>query len=221
MMIDDNIINDPLCNTIINKYYNKNDYIIIHNELLHKHLLSFIPPERFIYSTTLGIKDINLVNQYSKDNIYVLYYMYNNDNKYLAQLQYPHNIEIICAEQCIDNCSNRTNHYIALSKAAANIPLNENESTACPFKEKPLVLENAVEDYLKSFKHAVNNDRIEELSSLGINDFKLSGRERSTALFFIFALYYLMYPQYRKQAQKELIVETEKLKFKYKLTGQV
>jgi hypothetical protein len=71
----------------------------------------------FVNSTTLGITDIDQVNNISKNEIYVLYYGKNNDNNYLKSLKYPENIEILCAETCIPNCPYRSKHYEAISKA--------------------------------------------------------------------------------------------------------
>ena len=214
------MILDTECNNVMNTYYRPIDYVIINSEKLHQHLLKIVPPNQFIYSTSLGIKDIDTVNKYSHNNIFVIDYMQNNNNEYLKQLININNIEVICAELCIDNCPNRKQHYIAMSKMNAGIKLDPNETTACIFKKSEENNFNSTLDkYLLSFSHAIDNKRIEELSELGVQYFKISGRERSNILFFVFITYYLILPQYRETAKKELLINAEKIKIKYNLVN--
>lgn len=219
-VLDKNMIQDFQCNEFIKKYYKQSDYIIFNSELLHKHLLQQIKSDKFIYSATIGLKDLDLINNYTKNNIVVLNYSYNNDNEYLKSLLYPQNIEIICGELCIDNCPNQFKHYRAYSKINAHIPLDQDESFYCKFRNH--VVNGPIETLEKyfSFNHAITNERIDQLSDMGINIFKISGRDRPAELFFIFIVYYLILPKYKDEAYKDLMILLEKLKFKYKLTKQ-
>lgn len=221
IILDEKMVKDPACNLFIDTCYKPTDYIIFSNEILHNYLLNKIPEDHFIYSTTMGIKDIKQINLYSKNNLIVLDYTKNNDNEYLQQLQFPKNIEILCGELCVDNCPYRMQHYIAVSKTNAHIPLDEGESDSCFFRDK---LENRppmLEWYLNSFQHAINNERIEELADLGIQNFKIAGRTRCTDAFFIFIIYYLILPEYREIAHKELLIDTQKMRLKYRVLSQV
>lgn len=196
MILDKDMIKDPKCNMIINNYYQTKDYIIISNQQLYNHLKDIVPESHFIYSTTLGIKDINLINTLSKNNIVVLDYNYNNNDDILQQLLYPQNIEILCAELCIDNCPYRREHYRAVSKQNAHLELNQDELELmpCKMKDKLGIKRFSVEIYLKTFKHAISNERIEKLSQLGFQYFKIAGRGRSLELCLQFLIYYLILP---------------------------
>lgn len=216
-VLDETMVQNEQCNEFIRKYYRPNDYIIFNSEILHNYLKPYIPANKFVYSATIGLKDIDLVNEYSKNNIVVINYAYNNDDEYIRSLSNPQNIEVICAELCIDNCPNQFNHYRAYSKINAKIPLDENESIFCKFKDN--VSDTPIEKYNKyfTFQHCITNERVDQLADLGVNIFKISGRERSTELFFLFICYYLVLPEYREQVYKDLIVLTNKTQLKYSL----
>lgn len=217
IILNEELIQEKKCNDFIYSYYNPQDYIIFSNELLHKHLSLIVPEDHFIYSTTMGIKDLKQINQYSKNNLVVLDYSYNNNESYLKQLDYPSNIEILCGELCIDDCPHRMKHYIAVSKTNAHIPLDIQESDSCFFKEQKEEISSLLQWYLSSFKHAITTERIDELAALGFQNFKIAGRTRNTEQFFTFVNYYLILPQYQDIVKQELIIQTEKLKLKHKI----
>lgn len=218
IVLDEQLVQDKDCNEFIEKYYNSNDYVIFSTQVLHDHLLSIVPEDHFIYSTTMGIRDIDKLNQYSENNMVVLDYLYNNNNQYLQQIKHPQNIEVLCGELCIDDCPYRFEHYISVSKTNAHIPLRLNESDSCRFTDKIQGNPPMVEWYFQMFKHAVSNDRIDELANMGIQNFKIAGRTRPTEAFFAFIIYYLILPEHQEDAKRDLLIETRKKKLKYTMS---
>lgn len=216
LVLTEEMLKDPASNLIIDKYYKPEDYVIFGSELLHQYLLLKIPKEHFIYSTTLGLEDINIINQYSKDNIVVLNYKYNHDNEYLKQLTHPENIEILCAELCQDNCPFRQKHYVAMSKVNVGLPLEKDESCYCMLPEDKSEGQGSIVNwYLATLKHSISNDRIDELSNMGFQYFKIAGRGRFEGYYLAFVVYYLILPEYQELATQEIMRLAKKYKMMY------
>ena len=194
---------DQLCNNFIQQYYRLQDKIIIADFKLKEYLQKQYPQISFIYSTTLGITDIDKVNQLSKNNIYVLYYGKNDDDKYLKQLNHPENIEILCGEHCIKNCPYRSKHYLAVSQAQLGLIPDLTEITPCPASCKDNNI--PLTDLIEKSTYRVNNQRIEELSQMGFNNFKISGRLFNAIDWFTVITYYLVKPQYQGLVYNTLI----------------
>jgi len=57
-----------------------------------------------------------------------------------------------------------------------------------------------------SHPHAINNQRIEELSNMGINHFKIAARFTMPNLFFWIITYYLVLPEYRTKVYNKLLI---------------
>ena len=146
-------LNNKQCNDFVQQYIRPQDEVIINSPLLINHFKENYPNINLIYSTTLDITNINIINNITKNNVYVLNYNYNNDNNYIQQIINKHNLEILCAEPCILNCPFRLEHYINISKDIIN---NDYENIFyCPFKSELLTFEEIIK-----LPHAVTNMRI-------------------------------------------------------------
>jgi len=86
-------------------------------------------------------------------------YNYNNNNDYIKQLKHPNNIEILCAEPCIPNCSNRSNHYNTISKSILDMSINPIDICRCPYNSEANLFSK-----IMTLPHAITNERIEELA---------------------------------------------------------
>ena len=190
LLITPELTTDYKANYFFTHYMRPQDKVIVAHPLLINHFKYNYPKIPIIYSTTMNIKDIKDVNEITKKNIYVLNYNYNYDDEYIKQLQYPNNIEILCGEPCIANCPNREKHYKEISK----IVLQINEGFyACPFNSERLTADEIV-----SLPHALTNERIDQLSEMGIQYFKISGRTLDLANWLGVILHYLVLPEYRE-----------------------
>ena len=220
MLLNEGMINDQQCNDLIDKYYKPQDYIIFYDSALQRHLSNKIAADHFIYSTTLNIIDINQINEITKNNILVLNYMKNNDNEYLKQLQFPHNIELLCAETCIPNCPHKYQHYLSYSKANLGLPLDETDIINCPFADKKIKpLEDILQQSL-NLPSSITNTRVNELSDMGFQYFKISGRFASSERFFYIISYYVIKEQYLETARKELNIQLYKKLLQDKIKSQ-
>jgi len=223
VLIDEELAKDEKCNDLIKNYTTQDDYIIINSAPLYKHLLQFFPKDHFIWSTTLGIQDPEVINELSKNNMFVVTYYHNNNDNYLRQLTHPENLELIVAESCANpHCPSQMNHYMGLSKAQLGLPLSKGEFVNCPYQfHFPNDSTPQFEFKIRmKLPHAIDNNRIEELAAMGIHHFKISARFTQPDLFFWIVTYYLFLPEYREQAYKELLITNEKNLFKDKLKNK-
>lgn len=104
---------------------------------------------------------------------------------------------------------------MAYSKFNAHVPLEKDDSLICRFKDDKTNSPTELLNKYLNFHHAITNERVEQLSDLGVQYFKISGRERPTTLFFEFAVYYLVLPEYQEKAKWDLLLLFNKIKLKY------
>lgn len=193
----DYLINDFRCNKFVYKYLRPQDEIIVNHPKLIEHLKLCFPQIPLIYSTTLAITDIDTVNKITANNIYVMNYNKNNDNEYINKLQHKENIEVLCGELCVDNCPRRAEHYRLISQKILNGQLDSSELSEiyCPMSPEGAIM--YMKDTFK-YKHAITNERLDELSKMGFQYFKLAGRSVSVVLWLDILLYYLALPEYHE-----------------------
>ena len=196
VLIDENDIHDEECNSFLKKYARPHDAVTIFSPILEKYLKENYPQLDIIYSTTLNITDIEKVNELTKSNIYVMNYNCNNDNEYIKKLKHPENIEVVCAEPCQSHCQERSKHYLQLSKIYKHLPVDPKDA---PQHCKSAGFSGSADECVKqifSLPHAITLDRVKELSDMGIQYFKISGRTNTPEVWFRIVCYYLIKPEY-------------------------
>lgn len=201
-LITEDLLKDYRCNYFLQNYVRPQDEVIAASPLLIDYLNKNYPEIKVIYSTTMNITDIDKINEITKNNIYVLNYNCNNNNNYLKQLKHLNNIEVLCGEPCIPNCPNRALHYEVISKKYLGIKderIRQIEDF-CPRPRTPYT------EFIK-LPHAVTNERIEELSSMGIQYFKISGRLIKVPDWLGIILYYIALPEWREYIYAKLLNE--------------
>ena len=200
------MVEDRNCNQFVCTYVDINDKIIINNPYLIQWFKDIYPELELIYSTTLDITDSTQINKLTETNLYVMNYNYNNDNSYIAQLAHPEHIEILCAEPCIKNCPNRLAHYKNTSEMVLGISDKFYAIKNCPMlKQKQFV---ATTD-IQNLPTGITNTRIEELSQMGIQYFKISGRQLPPLILLEIILYYLVLPEYYQRVREEILAQIQ------------
>ena len=197
LFITEELTLDYKSNYFMERYIRKNDSVIIASPVLIDYFKTKYPKIPLVYSTTMNITDIDKVNEVTENNLYVLNYNYNTDDEYIKKLQHPENIEILCAEPCIPNCPKRMEHYEIISKDILGLT---NYPYICGFDSERRTFGDIMQ-----LPHAVPNERVEELSNMGIQYFKISGRAFTVPNWLYCILYYLMKPEYLLKAYIELL----------------
>jgi collagenase-like PrtC family protease len=196
-LIKDEYLNHELCNFYLKLTEQEGNSVIVASPELKEYIKMNFPKYSIINSTTLGITDINIYNQLSKTELTVLDYNYNNNNEYLKQLQHPENIEILCAEACRPNCEKRKDHYLSISRS--NLYQDEPRFFCDYAGIKNFYLN------LQKLPHVITNERIEEMVTMGINNFKIAGRTLGGDMMLELLLYYLIKPEYQNITRCEAL----------------
>lgn len=179
------------------------DSIIINNDNFGEYIKQKYPQYSLIYSTTKNIKTIEDYNKYSKNNLVVLNYIHNHNDDILSTLEYPKNIEILCAEECIANCPNRQEHYEVISKE--NMKMPNIPEFKCPYNVSKFP--NFYSDILQR-PHAITNQYINYLyDTYGIENFKISGRKNNNITYVESIIYYLIKPEYRDSVRQSALMK--------------
>ena len=188
---------DYRCNQFMRNYVRKQDAVIAASPILIDYLEKTYPKVPIIYSTTMNITDLHQVNEMTQNRIYVMNYNYNNDNEYINQLEHKENIEILCAEPCNPNCPTRMIHYDAINRKILEL---SNRAFLGPSKS-----EYRTFDEVMKLPHAITNERVDELSEMGIQYFKISGRTLAIPTWLYTILYYLVEPEYLLHVYLDLL----------------
>lgn len=169
--------------------------VIVATELMAEYIRKNYPTYEIIWSTSCCIQDIETVNKLSEKEMVVLDYTYNTNDNLLRQIKYPENVEILCAEYCIDNCPMRKQHYKVHSDMILNAEKNRYLDTSCNFYSQ---LKSNFYQILEARDHVLTHEQIEKMyNTYGINHFKLNGRALSAIDYIEILVYYLIKPEYR------------------------
>ena len=198
LLIDYGLAQDWLCNNFLHLYYREQDSVIVASKALFDHLTQTYPNMKLIYSTTVGIIDPIKVNEITaQDMIYVVNYKKNNNNEYLKKLSHPEQLEVICAEPCNFNCTERRKHYEAISEEQLWICHFDGSNFQCPYGSEQRTFSE-----IQKLPHAITNERVDELYDMGIQYFKISGRTINTYQWIETMVYYLVLPEYRDHVRQ-------------------
>lgn len=201
LLVDEQSLLDPVANAIL-KYTEqyqtiKND-VNVASPLLKSYIENNYPNLNTVWSTTLCLKEPEIINEYSKENIVVVDYTINNDFKKIDQLLYKNNIEILVNEACKSNCLVRKKHYLAISEynmlkcdecMQCIYPAHWNYYRSCTNKEHYVDINNIRHNYLKR----------------GINKFKINGRSQIELNVVESYVNYFVKPEYRDEIRFDLL----------------
>lgn len=179
--------------------------IILVDPNLKEFLHERFPQYSFIWSTSLCLKDIDKINELSKEDMVVLDYTFNYSNKF-EKLKHPENIEVMLSEACRDNCPYRSDHYNTESKIIINDEKTRHLLLEC--KDYDFKRPISFYDLLKDHKATLNNEQIRELNSkYNLTHFKIAGRDYSELNYIESLMYYLVKPEYRDHLRILLLRE--------------
>lgn len=201
LLVDENSLLDPVANAILRCTTEcqtiKND-VNIASPLLKKYIEEKYPDLNIVWSTTLCMKEPDIINEYSKKDIVVVDYTINNNFEVLNQLTNKENIEILVNEACKSNCLIRKNHYLAISEYNM---FKRDECMTCVYPAHWNYYRSCVP---KSHYVDIDNIRTNYLST-GINKFKINGRSQIELNVVESYVNYFVKPEYRDEIRFDLI----------------
>ena len=160
---------DNYGNTILQVANNGMNAVNVNNPAFAGYISRNYPSYQLIWSTTKGIKEVEEVNALSEDRLLVPPYAMNNTDA-VTKFIHPENIELLCCETCIDNCPNRSYHYECIAKAQM---LQPTEKFRCPHGCEQYFYYETIPH---RNHHITYEDMVKRYLPIGINKFKISGR---------------------------------------------
>ena len=199
---------DYYCNTILQNtgklVEGVRNGVNVNQPILAEHIQKNYPEFDLLWSTTKGAASLEETNELSKDRITVPYYGMNNTTA-LEKLEHPENIEILVSEACIERCPKRAEHYKSIGKLQLLEPSCDanGEGFRCPYGcEQYYYYEMPV-----NRDHYVSIDDIREVYlPLGINKFKISGRQDHFVNVIENYVNYFAKPEYRDNVRNKLLI---------------
>lgn len=180
--------------------YKVNCGVNVSNPDFADYIHSHYPNLYLMWSTTMGIQDVDTVNRLSSDRLLVIPYQMNNTD-IIDQFEHPHNIEVLCCETCIDNCPNRQEHYSSLSSAQLIQPSN---AFRCPHGCESYYYY----DTIPIRRHHISPEMIEtHYLPRDINKFKISGRNDNIINVIERYVNYLIKPEYKDNARNKILID--------------
>ena len=168
--------------------------VIINSPILEEYLRDKYPNYKYILSTTVNIRDIDLINKAcEKYDCVVLNYNDNKYNEVLENLKYKDKIEILINESCMYNCPNRKRHYDYISK----MQLGEDclkEYFDCPHSHE-INIHEIKNKYSQTF--ITETELYNNYVKMGFNNFKIQGRELPLYYGIEAYIMYMVKPEYK------------------------
>lgn len=202
--LTEDMLLDFRCNEWLRACEQEHNGVIVTTELLANYVREKYPKYDIIWSTSCGLTDIEKINKLSETDLVVLDYSFNTDKNALKNFKNPHNLEILCAEYCIDNCPMRQAHYKVHSQMILNEEKNRYMETTCPYSSP---YHSSFYEILEARDHVLTHEQVEELyNEYGICHFKLNGRVLTTIDYIEIMMYYLIKPEYRDRVRMNMLL---------------
>ena len=203
-------LSDPKCNALARLfagYGGPKNGVIVHSDLLLRHLQAEYPDLYFVSSTTKVLTDFPSLRQ-ELDRADFRYVVPDfRLNKALPQLDalpqgLKDKVEFLCNECCFFGCKDRAACYRAVSRKNLGEPGPEHRCAA----------PDAAGGY--RFSKAMENpgfigvDAIQNVyMPMGFSNFKIEGRSLGSALVLEFLLHYLTRPEYQLHVREEIYLD--------------
>lgn len=184
---------DPVRGLILNG-------VNVNNPAFFDYIKSNYPNLYVMWSTTKGLKTAEEVNELSADALTVIPYQMNNTD-IVYKFTHPENLELLCCEACIDNCPDRQNHYATLSEAQLLHPSTEFK---CPHGCERYYYY----DCIPKRQHYISPDlMISHYLPIGINKFKISGRNDNPVNVIERYCTFLAKPEFVNEVRNHLLLD--------------
>lgn len=198
--IDKDVFNDYYGNTILMAAHNGMNGVNVSSPEFAGYIKKNYPDFYLLWSTTKGIKTVEEINALSEDRIIVPPYTMT-DPEIVKQFAHPENIEMLCCEACIDNCPDRANHY---EDIAIGQMLRPNKQFKCPHGCESYYFHETI----PIRKHFISIEEMENVYlPMGINKFKISGRNDNIINVIERYVMYLPKPEYKDTVRNHLLID--------------
>lgn len=203
-LINEGTVLDTTGNAILRltQLPDKMNGVTVNSTILANYIKENYPDFYIVWSTTLGKNPIEKINELTENDLMVLYYGLNNEFEQLKKLGHPEHVEILATEACVDKCTQRQKHYLSMDKYFMHAEQFQEEPFRCPYDcERYFYYEKPV-----NRRHHVTLEQMRnEYRELGINHFKISGRNDSPINLCENYVNYLVKPEYRDDVRNRFL----------------
>lgn len=197
-------LHDKYCNMTLDIANNGMNEIIVNSPILENYLREKYPNFKYILSTTRCERNIEKINEATKNyDLVVLDYRDNKNLSFLMNIEDKQKIEILINAYCNPDCPRRKEHYDTLARIqlnyGENIPEQDRKFDNCPTYGRNIY------DILH-FPTVLSNEEIQNTySSMNFSNFKIEGRTISTVDLIESYVYYLIKPEWRDRVRIMLL----------------
>lgn len=214
-LIEEKHLYDTYCNLIMDIANTGMNEVLVNSEILEKYLREKYPNYKYILSTTACIRDVNIINQKTKEyDMVVIDYNDNKNATFMDKIIDKQKIEILINEICPPNCPIRKAHYELLSRCNLDINYIELNIPECGNYRRQLNKDD-LNFYKILEENSKNNLFVEELYQqyvpIGFNNFKIEGRGITPNYSLEAIYYYMVRPEYKDSIRYDLTSIQEKI----------
>ena len=213
-LLEEKDLNNYFCNMLMQAFHNEKNAIIINSPLLEEYIRKTYPKYKMFSSTTKCLTDkekaLNDIENSNYDLV-IPDYNFNNNFEFLSLIKNKEKCKFLVNPVCMDQCPNRMEHYIFLSKVGLNKKIPEEESfAACPF-------ENQAFWQAQKRKSFISIDSIlNQYVPMGFSHFKIEGRTAEIIDLIEILVYYLVKPEYQLEIRERLFNQLLSIRIKKK-----
>ena len=198
-MLQEHQVLDTYCNMVLETANTGMNEIIVNSSILENFLRQRYPDFKYILSTTRCERDVNKINEYTKQyDMVVIDYRDNKDLEFLNKLEDKDKIEILIDSYCIPDCQWREDHYKHLSFDQVYRTTTENELfTGC----------GGTKDFytILNYSTTFTVNELYKYQEMGFYNFKIEGRTQNHFDVLESYIYYLIKPEYQNIVRLEIL----------------
>lgn len=196
-------LNDTYCNLIMESANNGMNEVIVNSPILEDYLRNKYPNFKYILSTTRCERNIDAINDYTKQyDLIVTDYRDNINLDFLSHIQDKSKIELLVNSYCDPNCTRRKQHYDAISHNQLIFRVAEKEERdimSCPTYNR-----NFYDIF--DLNSVITVDKLfDTYIPMGFSHFKIEGRTSHVSNVIESYIYYMIKPEYQNKVRLYLL----------------
>ena len=196
-------LNDTYCNLIMESANNGMNEVIVNSPILEDYLRNKYPNFKYILSTTRCERNIDTINDYTKQyDLIVTDYRDNINLDFLSQIQDKSKIELLVNSYFDPNCTRRKQHYDAISHNQLIFRVADKEGQdvmSCPTYNR-----NFYDIF--DLSSVITVDKLfDTYIPMGFSHFKIEGRTSHISNVVESYVYYMIKPEYQNKVRLYLL----------------
>lgn len=203
-LIEEKHLYDTYCNLTMEIANNGMNEVIVNSPILENYLRNKYPNFKYILSTTRCERNLDKINEATKNyDLVVTDYRDNPNLTFLQGIKDKSKIELLVNAYCDPKCPMRMKHYEAIARHQLNYesidPVADRPFVECPTYQR---------DFFDIFQFPsvlTTKDIYGKYSRMGFSNFKIEGRTMPVPQIIESYLYYLIKPEYKERVRLDIL----------------